>query len=151
MKKLLYVVMFFALLLSACGKDEAPKKGQAEKAQTIEDVVASVVNGKYDVKKNDGDVTISIHDTDVQNGSKSQMLKDSTKIFAELSKLKEVKAPLIIWYAPLEDSAGNETMDEVMGVSFDAEAFKKVDWINYKELNIESMATEYRQSDALGD
>ncbi|EON73751.1 hypothetical protein [Lysinibacillus sphaericus] len=152
MKKLFYIVMLFTLLLSACGKDTQPKEVAVDKDTSVNDIVGAIVKNKYNVKEEDkGIVTISIQDTDVREGLKSQMLKDSTKIFAEISKLKSVKTPSIVWSAPLAEPNGKEEMTEVLSIYFNEEDFKEVNWANYNQLNIESIATQYKEHDALED
>lgn len=151
MKKLVYIVVLFTLLLSACGKSAEPKKVEVDPNASIEDVVKSVINGKYTVKDDHGSVSIWIEDKDVHQGSKSQMLKDSTRIFADLSNIKGIETAQIIWYAPVTGANGKEGMDEVLKIAFDEATFKKVDWSNYSQINIESIATEYKQSAAIGD
>lgn len=79
------------------------------------------------------------------------MIKDSTKIFAEISKLKSVKTPTIIWSAPLAEPNGNEEMTEILSIYFNEEDFKEVNWANYNQINIESIATQYTENDALED
>ena len=151
MKKLLYIFMLFTLILSACGKNAEPKEVAVDQDTSIHDIVAATVKNKFTVEDKDGVVTISIQDTDVREGSKNQMLKDSGKIFAELSKLKSIKTPSIIWYAPLTGPNSDESMTEVLSVYFDEKDFRTVNWADYAQLNIESIATEYRANEALGD
>ncbi len=79
------------------------------------------------------------------------MLKDSTRIFAEISKLKSVKTPTIIWSAPLAEPNGQEEMAEVLSIYFNEQDFKEVNWTTYEQLNIESIATQYTENDALED
>lgn len=150
LKKLFYLFLLATLLLSACGKNTAPKEVAVDKNTSIEDIVGAIVKNKFTVEEKDGIVTISIQDTDVNKGMKSQMLKDSTKIFAELSKLQSVKTPAIKWYAPLTKPNGNQSMTELLNIYFSEEDFKKTNWANYTQLNIESIATHYHQSASLG-
>ncbi|MCL1697983.1 MULTISPECIES: hypothetical protein [unclassified Lysinibacillus] len=150
MKKLFYLFLLATLLLSACGKNTAPKEVAVDKNTSIEDIVGAIVKNKFTVEEKNGIVTISIQDTDVNKGMKSQMLKDSTKIFAELSKLQSVKTPAIKWYAPLTKPNGNQSMTELLNIYFSEEDFKKTNWANYTQLNIESIATHYHQSASLG-
>ncbi|UZM99823.1 hypothetical protein OL548_07370 [Lysinibacillus sp. MHQ-1] len=110
-----------------------------------------MLKNKFTVEESKGVVTISIQDTDVTEGSKSQMLKDSTKIFADLSKLKDVKTPAVTWYAPLTQPDGDKTMTEVLNIYFSEEDYHKVDWANYLQVDIESTATNYHESEALED
>ena len=80
---------FTSILLVACGKNAEPKEVAVDQNTNVEDIVGAIVKNEFSVEESkDGVVTISIQDTDVTEGSKSQMLKDSTKIFADLSKLK---------------------------------------------------------------
>ena len=151
MKKLLYILLLFTLLLSACGKDAEPKKVAVDKDTSVKDIVGAIVKNKYTVEEDKGIVTISIQDTDVREGLKSQMLKDSTRIFAEISKLKSVKTPTIIWSAPLTEPNGQEEMAEVLSIYFNEQDFKEVNWTTYEQLNIESIATQYTENDALED
>ncbi|QPQ33461.1 hypothetical protein [Lysinibacillus sp. JNUCC-52] len=151
MKKLLYFLVLFTLLLSACGKNAEPKEVAVDQDTSVKDIVGAVVKNKFTVEETKGIVTISIHDTDVREGSKNQMLKDSGKIFAELSKLKSVKTPSIIWFAPLTGANSNEEMTKVLSIYFDEEDFRTVNWADYSQLNIESIATEYKENPALGD
>jgi len=150
LKKLFYLFLLATLLLSACGKNNAPKEVAVDNNTSIEDIVGAFTKNKFTVEETKGIVTISIQDTDVKKGSKSQMLKDSTKIFAELSKLERVKTPAIIWNAPLTEPKGNNNMNEVLGIYFSEEDYRKVNWANYAQLDIESIATHYQESDALG-
>ncbi len=151
MKKLLYMLVLFTLLLSACGKNEEPKEAAVDQETSVEDIVGATVKNKFTVEETKGIVTISIQDTDVREGSKNQMLKDSGKIFAEMSKLKSVKTPSIIWYAPLTGANSNKDMTEVLSIYFNEKDFRTVNWADYSRLNIESIATEYRENQALGD
>lgn len=150
MKKLFYLFLLVTLLLSACGKNTAPKEVAVDKNTSVEDIVGATVKNKFTVEEKNGIVTISIQDADVTKGVKSQMLKDSTKIFAELSKLKSVKTPSISWYAPLTEPGGDKDMTEVLNIYFSEEDFRKVNWTNYEQLDIESTATHYHQNEALG-
>lgn len=150
LKKLFYLFLLATLLLSACGKNTAPKEVAVDKNTTVEDVVGAIVKNKFTVEEKNGTVSISIQDTDVKKGMKNQMLKDSTKIFAELSKLQSVKAPAINWYAPLTEPRGNKSMTELLNIYFSEEDFRKTNWANYTELDIESIATHYHQSASLG-
>lgn len=150
LKKLFYLFLLVTLLLSACGKNTAPKEVAVDKNTSIEDIVGAIVKNKFTVEEKNGIVTISIQDTDVNKGMKSQMLKDSTKIFAELSKLQSVKTPAIKWYAPLTKPNGNQSMTELLNIYFSEEDFRKTNWANYTQLDIESIATHYHQSASLG-
>ncbi|KOS61314.1 hypothetical protein FJQ98_01745 [Lysinibacillus agricola] len=150
MKKLFYLFLLVTLLLSACGKNTAPKEVAVDKNTSVEDIVGAIVKNKFTVEEKNGIVSVSIQDTDVNKGMKSQMLKDSTKIFAELSKLQSVKTPAINWYAPLTEPSGDKTMTELLNIYFSEEDFRKVDWSNYAQLDIESIATHYHQSASIG-
>jgi len=127
LKKLMYVMVFASLLLTACGKSDDPKEVAVDQNTSVEDIVGAIVKNEFTVEESKGVVTISIQDTDVTEGSKSQMLKDSTKIFADLSKLKDVN------------------------IYFSEEDYHKVDWANYLQVDIESTATNYHESEALED
>ncbi|SCY33216.1 hypothetical protein SAMN02787081_02121 [Lysinibacillus fusiformis] len=151
MKKLMYVMVFASLLLTACGKSDDPKEVAVDQNTSVEDIVGAIVKNEFTVEESKGVVTISIQDTDVTEGSKSQMLKDSTKIFADLSKLKDVKTPAVTWYAPLTEPNGDKTMTEVLNIYFSKEDYHKVDWANYLQVDIESTATNYHESEALED
>ncbi|QEA00964.1 hypothetical protein D0439_20900 [Lysinibacillus fusiformis] len=151
MKKLMYVMVFASLLLTACGKSDDPKEVAVDQNTSVEDIVGAIVKNEFKVEESKGVVTISIQDTDVTEGSKSQMLKDSTKIFADLSKLKDVKTPAVTWYAPLTEPDGDKTMTEVLNIYFSEEDYHKVDWANYLQVDIESTATNYHESEALED
>ncbi len=151
LKKLMYVMVFASLLLTACGKSDDPKKVAVDQNTSVEDIVGAIVKNEFTVEESKGVVTISIQDTDVTEGSKSQMLKDSTKIFADLSKLKDVKTPAVTWYAPLTEPDGDKTMTEVLNIYFSEEDYHKVDWANYLQVDIESTATNYHESEALED
>ncbi len=151
LKKLMYVMVFALLLLTACGKSDDPKEVTVDQNTSVEDIVGAIVKNEFTVEESKGVVTISIQDTDVTEGSKSQMLKDSTKIFADLSKLKDVKTPAVIWYAPLTEPDGDKTMTEVLNIYFSEEDYHKVDWANYLQVDIESTATNYHESEALED
>lgn len=151
LKKLMYVLIFASLLLTACGKSDDPKEVAVDQNTSVEDIVGAIVKNEFTVEESKGVVTISIQDTDVTEGSKSQMLKDSTKIFADLSKLKDVKTPAVTWYAPLTEPDGDKTMTEVLNIYFSEEDYHKVDWANYLQVDIESTATNYHESEALED
>ncbi|WP_230875047.1 hypothetical protein [Lysinibacillus cavernae] len=151
LKKLIYLMVFASLLLVACGKSAEPKEVAVDQNTSVEDIVGVIVKNEFSVEESKGVVTISIQDTDVTEGSKSQMLKDSTKIFAELSKLKSVKTPAITWYAPLTEPDGDKTMTEVLNIYFSEEDYNKVDWTNYLQVDIESSATNYHEDKALED
>ena len=151
LKKLIYLMVFASLLLTACGKNEDPKEVAVDQNTSVEDIVGAIVKNEFTVEESKGVVTISIQDTDVTEGSKSQMLKDSTKIFADLSKLKDVKTPAVTWYAPLTEPDGDKTMTEVLNIYFSEEDYHKVDWANYLQVDIESTATNYHESEALED
>lgn len=152
MKKIIYLLVFTSLLLVACGKSAEPKEVAVDQNPNVEDIVGAIVKNEFSVDESkDGVVTISIQDTDVTEGSKSQMLKDSTKIFADLSKLKNVKTPAITWYAPLTEPDGDKTMTEVLNIYFSEEDFRKIDWANYLQVDIESSATNYHEDEALED
>ncbi|WP_244294758.1 hypothetical protein [Lysinibacillus fusiformis] len=151
LKKLMYVMVFASLLLTACGKSDDPKEVAVDQNTSVEDIVGAIVKNEFKVEESKGVVTISIQDTDVTEGSKSQMLKDSTKIFADLSKLKDVKTPAVTWYAPLTEPDGDKTMTEVLNIYFSEEDYHKVDWANYLQVDIESTATNYHESEALED
>jgi len=152
LKKIIYLLVFTSLLLVACGKSAEPKEVAVDQNTNVEDIVGAIVKNEFSVDESkDGVVTISIQDTDVTEGSKSQMLKDSTKIFADLSKLKNVKTPAITWYAPLTEPDGDKTMTEVLNIYFSEEDFHKIDWANYLQVDIESSATNYHEDEALED
>lgn len=151
MKKIIFLLVFASLLLTACGKSEKPKEVAVDQNTTVEDIVGAIVKNEFSVEESKGIVTISIQDTDVTEGSKSQMLKDSTKIFAELSKLKSVKTPAITWFAPLTEPDGDKTMTEVLNIYFSEDDFNQVDWANYLQVDIESAATNYHEDEALED
>ncbi|MEK5230494.1 hypothetical protein MHB42_01840 [Lysinibacillus sp. FSL K6-0232] len=149
LKKFMYVLLTISLLLTACGKKVEPTEVAVDKDTSVEDIVGAIVKNKFSVEESKGVVTISIQDTDVTEGSKSQMLKDSTKIFAELSKLKDVKTPAITWYAPLTEPDGDQTMTELLNIYFSEEDYNNVDWANYLQVDIESAATHYHEDEAL--
>lgn len=150
LKKLFYLFLLATLLLSACGKNAAPKEVAVDKNTSVEDIVGAIVKNKFTVEEKNGIVSISIQDTDVKKGMKSQMLKDSTKLFAELSKLPSVKTPSISWYAPLTKTNGDKSMTELLNIYFSEEDFRKANWANYNQLDIESIATHYHQDASLG-
>lgn len=150
MKKVFYMFLLATLLLSACGKNTTSKEAAVDSNTSVEDIVSATVKSKFTVEDKKGIVTISIQDADVKQGSKSQMLKDSAKIFAELSKLKSVKTPAIIWSAPLTEPGGVEDMTEVLNIYFNEEDFRKVNWADYSQLELESIASHYHQNEALG-
>lgn len=149
-KVILYVFTCYTIIVSLWKKNTAPKEAAVDSNTSIEDIVSATVKSKFTVEDTKGIVTISIQDDDVKQGSKSQMLKDSAKIFAELSKLKSVKTPSIIWSAPLTEPGGAEDMNEVLNIYFSEEDFRKVNWANYSQLNLESIASHYHQNEALG-
>lgn len=151
LKKLIFLLVFASLLVTACGKSSEPKEVAVDQNTTVEDIVGAIVKNEFSVEESKGVVTISIQDTDVTEGSKSQMLKDSTKIFAELSKLKSVKTPAITWFAPLTEPDGDKTMTELLNIYFSEEDFNEVDWANYLQVDIESAATHYHEDEALED
>lgn len=159
MKKLFYIGALSVLLLTACGgEDTAPKeetpvedKKPIKEESTIDKVVKSVTKNEFEVKSNEGIVLITIQDKNIHEGSKSQLVKDSTEIFAGLSKLDEVTSATIKWHAPITDQYGNEKMDEVLAIMLDGDTFKKINWDNYKSLDIEAIAPGFKQHDALKD
>ncbi len=161
MKKLFYIGALSAFLLAACGEDKAkPKEEKPVSAETeqkqeknpVEEAVKTVIKDDYEiVESDDGLVRINIKDKKIHEGSKSQILKKSGKIFAELSKVESIQSPSIYWFAPLTDQYGNEEMGEVYGIFFDAETFKKVNWDNYEKLDLEAIAPGYKQHESLKD
>lgn len=160
LKKLFYIGALSALLLTACGEDATPAKDVTPKAESakvkeekspVEKAVSSVVKSDFEIKENEGIVTINIKDKKIHEGSKNQILKNSAKIFANLSKVDGIISPAIYWYAPLTDQYGNEEMGEVLAIMMDGETFKKVNWDNYDKLDLEAIAPGYKQHEALKD
>ncbi|MBG9453319.1 hypothetical protein ABE61_04315 [Lysinibacillus sphaericus] len=168
MKKLFYIGALTALLLAGCGgeKEAAPKEetpaseqsGDKEKtvsAETkenpVEDVIKSVTKDDFEITQNEGIVSIIIKDEKAHEGSKRAMLKDSAEIFAGLSRTDEVTSATIKWQAPLTDQYGNKKMDEVLAIMIDGETFKKVNWDNYKSLDLEAIAPGFKQHESLKD
>ncbi|GLC88099.1 hypothetical protein [Lysinibacillus piscis] len=151
LKKLYFVLFIIMIFIVGCTKKEAPKEVAVHTDTTVSDIVGEVIKNQFVVEEKDGIVNIYIHDADVKNGSKNQILKDSAKIFAELSKLKTVKTPAISWSAPLDSVDSDEKSTEVLNIYFSEEDFRKVDWALYSQLNLESIASHYQQHELLGD
>ena len=140
MKKLLFICALSVLFLVACG-DSEPK--------TIDEAVESVTKKPYEVKENDGLVSISITDDTLHEGSKSVILKRSKELFAQLSKVEGVSSVTLKWLSDNHDAYGNTSTGEILSVMLDAETFKKIDWSNLENVDIEAIATGYKQHDAL--
>lgn len=161
MKKLFYIIALSVLLLVACGETKeyptmtevAAEKEAKEKAEvySIDEAVKSVTKKPYEVKQNEGIVSITIEDDTLHEGSKRKILKDSAKLFAELSKVEGITAPMIYWTSTLTDQYGNERIGEILAISIDEETFAKINWDNYKELDIEALANGYSQHATLKD
>ena len=115
------------------------KAGEEDKADTAKTI-----------KEDNGNVTLEIN-SNAHEGSKDKLLNDSSEIFAELSKMKDVKAASITWLAPLTDQYGNKKMGEILSVGLDEETFKKVNWDNYESVDLENLASEYKKHPALND
>lgn len=156
MKKLLSVGLL-VLLLAGCSEDvdttdtSIPLKERA--TAVIHDVAgekAGEEDTTKDIKEDNGNVTLEIN-SKAHEGSKDKLLKDSSEIFAELSKMKDVKAASITWLAPLTDQYGNKKMGEILSVGLDEETFKKVNWDNYESVDLENLASEYKKHPALKD
>lgn len=139
LKKLL-IALLSVFVLAACSESEP---------ETVEGVIESVVSDEYEVKEEgNGKVSITITDEDAHAGSKPKLLKDSAEILAGLSKV-DITAASIQWHAKLTDAAGNENFAEVYGINFEEAEFKEVNWENYENVDLETVATDTRQSDAL--
>ncbi|QUG41351.1 hypothetical protein KD050_19070 [Psychrobacillus sp. INOP01] len=143
MNKLL-VLLATVFLLSACGDESV-------EPITIKSIIGSITKEEFNVYEDKGIFLIKIDYKDAHEASKSAMLKDTMEILADLSKLDEVKSVLIKWNANLTDDYGNKSFDELLAVVFDADTFAKVNWENYKTLDLESIASEYTQHSTLKD
>jgi len=143
LKKIILLILLAAVLvLAACGGKEA---------NPIDEVIKTVTKNKFEVKSDEGLVLITIQDENIHEGSKKRLLKDSTEMFAGLSGIDEVTSATIKWNAPLTDQYGNEKMDEVLAIMLDGETFDKVNWDNYKKLDIEAIAPGFKQHDTFND
>ena len=131
------------LMLTSCGGNEGKK--------TIDDVVKSVTKSKYDVKSNDGLVTITIENKNINDRYKPILLDQAAEIFAGISKIDQVKSPSVHFNAKLTDAYGNETIGEVLGIYFSEDTFNKVNWENYKKLDLKRIADDYKQHEAFKD
>ncbi|MFJ7736382.1 hypothetical protein ACIQ2D_08560 [Lysinibacillus sp. NPDC097287] len=168
MKKLFYIGALSTLLLTACGEEATPAKdvapdedlaeikeepvtAEVKEENPIDKVVKSVTKDKFEVKSNEGIVSIIIDDEKAHEGSKRTMLNDSAEIFAGLSKLDEVTSATIRWQALLTDQYANEEMGVVLAIMMDEETFKKVNWDNYEALDLEAIAPGFKQHESLND
>lgn len=158
MKKLLWIGALSALLLAACGDEEVESKENTSVVETAEEnenpidqAVKSVTKKDYEIKQNEGIVSITINDDTLHEGSKRAILKDSAELFAELSKVEGVTAPSITWTSTLTDQHGNQSNGEILSISIDGDTFAKVDWDNYRDLDIEALAYGYKQHESLKD
>lgn len=142
--------------MAACGKEKVDLSDTSISAkERVTSIVHNVVGEKVSdkdtvksIKNNDGILKLEIN-TKAHEGSKQALLKDSAKIFADLSKMKDVSSATISWLAPLTDQNGKKSMGEVLAIMIDGETFKKVDWDNYESLDLEKLASGYKQHDAL--
>lgn len=155
LKRIIYVGILSALLLTACGEEtvneETPAVDTKKEINPVDKAVKSVTKKPYEIKQNDGLVSITIEDDKLHEASKQAILDDSAELFAELSKVEGITSPSIHWTSTLTDQYGNENIGEVLGIMFDAETFAKVNWDNYKSLDIESIASGYTQHETLKD
>ena len=138
MKKLLYIGALSLLLLTACG----------DSPSTVEDIVEEY-GDKQEIKSNDGIYSISITDDKLHAGSKSSILKETKQLLAELSKIDDVKSVTVKWLGPTDDGLGNQSTGEILSIMFDGETYKQVNWDNVDNVDIEAIATGYKQHDAL--
>lgn len=158
MKKLLYVGALSALLLAACSGDTAESKEDTpvvekaeEKENPIDQAVKSITKKDYEIKQNEGILSITINDDTLHEGSKRAILKDSAELFAELSKIEGITAPSITWTSTLTDQYGNKSTGQILSIAIDGDTFAKINWDNYKDLDIEALASGYKQHESLKD
>lgn len=154
MKRILYVGILSALLLTACGEETVKEKTpvvEEKEEVTIDKAIKSVTKKPFEVKQNEGIISITIEDETLHEGSKRAILNESAEIFAELSKVEEVTSPTISWTSTLTDQYGNESIGVILSIAFDAETFAKINWDNYKKLDIEALAYGYKQHETLKD
>lgn len=126
-------------VLAACS-DKEP--------ETSKDVVGSIVNDEFTIEEDEGKVVVTIDAEGAHEGSKQTLLNDSAEILAGLDKLGTTAAT-INWNAPITDQYGNERMDSILSIMFDADTFAKVDWSNYAKMDLEAIAYGYKQHEAL--
>lgn len=156
-----FALCFIIAVLTACGGEKEVVLSdtsiplEERIASAVHTVVGEKVVGKdidtlSSVKDNDGIVKVEIN-SNAHEGSKQSLLKESAEIFSNLSKMNDIKTATISWVAPLTDQYGKETMDEVLAIMIDGETFKKVNWDNYESLDLEQIASGYKQHEALNN
>ncbi|MER2006558.1 MAG: hypothetical protein ABS939_03820 [Psychrobacillus sp.] len=147
MKKLLVLLILLTAvsLLAGCGK------GSGE-STAIESTISSIIKEEFKVYEDEGIFLVKIYDKDINEGSKDELLKNTGEMLAGLSKLDEVKSVEIKWYSPpFADQSDKEPFEEVLAVRFEAGTFVKVDWENYKTLDLKAIANKFKQTDTLKD
>lgn len=147
LKKLLVLLVFFAtvFILAGCGD-------VSHEPTAIDSTIGSIIKDEYKVYEDKGIFLVKIYDKDINEGSKSALLKNTKEMLAGLSKLDQVKTVEIKWYSPpFTDQSDKEPFEEILAVRFEADTFAKVNWGNYKKLDLESIANKYKQNDTLKD
>lgn len=154
-KSWVWVIAVFLLFIFIATYDSetdvAEKDDTEKKVVTIEKAVKSVTKKPFEVKQNEGLVSITIEDDKLHEGSKQTILNDSAELFAELSKVEGITSPSIHWTSTLTDQYGNESIGEILSIALDAETFANINWDNYKSLDIEALAYGFKQHETLKD
>lgn len=147
MKKLLVLLVFFVTVFILAGCSDVNHEPTA-----IESTIGSIIKDEYKVYEDKGIFLIKIYDKDINVGSKNDLLKNTKKMLAGLSKLDQVKTVEIKWYSPpFTDQSNKKPFEEILAVRFEADTFSKVNWENYNKLDLESIANKYKQIDTLID
>ena len=156
MKRLLSVILC-SLLLAGCSEKvditdtSIPVKERA--TFIIHDVAGEKVGeDKLDtvkaIKEDKGRLSFEIN-TNAHEGSKYKLMKDSSEIFSKFSEMGDVKSVNVLWLAPLTDQYGKKSMKGILTMEIDEETFKKINWDNYENLDLEKLASHYSKHPAL--
>ncbi|MCM3359817.1 hypothetical protein [Psychrobacillus sp. MER TA 171] len=143
MKKLL-VLLATLFILTGCSKSSG-------EPTVIESTIGSVTKSEFQVYEDEGIFLVKIYDKDIDKSSKNVLMKDTGEMLASLSKIEEVKSVAIKWYAPPFDQSDKKDFEEILAIRFEADTFETIDWENNKTLDLESIASRYKQNDSLKD